>query len=82
MSISSTLNLPAWGTKDNNEDKVRGFATVLAKYAPGLRGMTCYPDSSRGGQPITEISYEEALTHKGVVFEENEDACKGGFCGI
>lgn len=82
MSISSTLNLPAWGTKDNNEDKVHGFATVLAKYAPGLRGMTCYPDSSRGGQPITEISYEEALTHKGVVFEENEDACKGGFCGI
>lgn len=82
MSISSTLNLPAWGTKDNNEDKVKTFASVLAKYAPGLRGMTCYPDTSRGGQPITEISYEEALSHKGVVFEEHEEVCKGGVCGI
>lgn len=82
MSISSTLNLPAWGTKDNNESKVQHFAEVLAKYAPGLRGMTCYPDSSRGGQPITECGYEEAMSHKGVVFEENEDACKGGFCGL
>lgn len=82
MSISSTLNLPAWGTKDNNETKVQHFVEVLAKYAPRLRGMTCYPDSSRGGQPITEIPYSEALTHKGVVFTEHEDACKGGVCGI
>lgn len=85
MSISSTLNLPAWGTKDNNEDRVKHFAEILAKYAPGLRGMTCYPDSSRGGQPITEISYEEALTHKGAVFEEH-DVCAitghGGSCGV
>jgi ribonucleoside-diphosphate reductase alpha chain len=82
MSISSTLNLPAWGSKDNNESRVKHFAEVIAKYAPGLRGLTCYPDSSRGGQPITECGYEEALQHKGVVFEENEEACKGGFCGI
>jgi ribonucleoside-diphosphate reductase alpha chain len=82
MSISSTLNLPAWGSKDNNESRVQHFAEVIAKYAPGLRGLTCYPDSSRGGQPITECGYEEAMQHKGVVFEENEEACKGGFCGI
>jgi ribonucleoside-diphosphate reductase alpha chain len=82
MSISSTLNLPAWGSKDNNESRVQHFAEVIAKYAPGLRGLTCYPDSSRGGQPITECGYEEAIQHKGVVFEENEEACKGGFCGI
>jgi ribonucleoside-diphosphate reductase alpha chain len=82
MSISSTLNLPAWGSKDNNESRVQHFAEVIAKYAPGLRGLTCYPDSSRGGQPITECGYEEAMQHKGVVFEENEEACKGGFCGV
>lgn len=82
MSISSTINLPAWGTKDNNEDKVKDFATILAKYAPRLRGFTAYPDSARGGQPITEVSYEEAKKHSGVIFEENEDACKGGFCGL
>jgi len=81
MSISSTLNLPSWGSKENNPDKVEEFAKVLAKYAPGLRGMTCYPDGARGGQPITEIDYNEALKHKGVVFEEG-DSCVSGICGI
>jgi len=85
MSISSTINLPAWGTKENNESKVTNFAETLAKYASGLRGFTVYPDSSRGGQPITEIEYNEALKHKGTVFVEN-DICditgKGGSCGV
>lgn len=85
MSISSTINLPAWGSKDNNESVVGKFAETLAKYAPRLRGFTAYPDGSRGGQPITECSYDEALKHKGVVYEEN-DVCeisgKGGSCGI
>ena len=84
MAISSTINLPAWGTKDNNESKVSHFASVLSKYAPRLRGLTVYPDGSRGGQPLTEVSYEEAMKHRGVVFEEN-DICiiggKGGTCG-
>jgi len=84
MSISSTINLPAWGTKNNNESKVHEFAQILSKYAPRLRGFTCYPDGSRGGQPLTEVSYEEAMKHRGVVFEEN-DICiiggKGGTCG-
>lgn len=81
MSISSTINLPAWGSRGNNEGQVDAFAQVLAKYAPRLRGFTCYPDGSRGGQPITEIPYEEAIKHKGVIYEEN-DACLGGVCGI
>ena len=84
MSISSTINLPPWGTKDNNESKVVEFATTLAKYAPTLRGFTAYPDGSRGGQPLTEVPYEEALKHKGVVYTEN-DICeitnRGGTCG-
>lgn len=83
MSISSTINLPAWGTKGNSESDVLRFATTLGKYASRLRGFTCYPDGSRGGQPITEMPYEDAVKHKGVVFEENADAaCKSGVCGI
>lgn len=81
MSISSTINLPSWGTKGNTPDDVERFAATLSKYAPRLRGFTCYPDGSRGGQPITEVPYSEALGHKGVVFEEN-DSCKGGVCGL
>lgn len=81
MSISSTINLPAWGSDLNNDDRVREFSGILAKYAHRLRGFTCYPDGARGGQPLEAISYKEAVKHKGVVFEEN-DACKGGVCGI
>ena len=84
MSISSTINLPPWKSKDNNEEKVQDFATTLARYAPRLRGFTAYPDGSRGGQPLTEVPYEEAIHHKGMVFEES-DICeisgKGGTCG-
>ena len=83
MSISSTINLPAWGTKGNSESDVHRFATTLSKYAPRLRGFTCYPDGSRGGQPLTECTYEEAMKHKGVVFDENVDrACTSGVCGV
>lgn len=85
MSISSTINLPSWGTEGNNESKVNEFAKTLSKYAPRLRGFTAYPDGSRGGQPITEMDYHEAIKHKGVVFQEN-DICdisgKGGSCGV
>lgn len=83
MSISSTINLPAWGSEQNNPDRIGPFAEALAKYAPRLRGFTCYPDGSRGGQPITKVDYHEAIKHKDVVFAEN-DICdisgKGGTC--
>jgi ribonucleoside-diphosphate reductase alpha chain len=82
-SISSTINLPSWGSEHNNLDKVKPFAKILAKHAPNLRGFTAYPDGSRGGQPITPVPYEEAVKHKGAVFEDNSDAaCVGGVCGI
>jgi ribonucleoside-diphosphate reductase alpha chain len=85
MSISSTINLPAWGSKGNSESGVQSFAETLAKYAPRLRGFTCYPDGSRGGQPLTAVPYEEAIKHKDVVYEEL-DICditgKGGSCGV
>jgi ribonucleoside-diphosphate reductase alpha chain len=84
MSISSTINLPSWGSKGNSESDVPVFAKILSKYAPRLRGFTCYPDGSRGGQPITEVDYAEAVKHKGVIYDE-VDICditgKGGSCG-
>lgn len=80
-AISSTLNAPAWGSEFNNPDRVEDFARVLAKYAPRLRGFTCYPDGARGGQPLVPVAYTEAVTQQGFVFEDN-DACKGGVCGL
>lgn len=89
MAISSTINLPAWGSKANNEDTVDKFADTLAKYAHRLRGFTCYPDGSRGGQPLTSVPYSEAVEKLGTEFEEHiesHDICdlsgQGGSCGI
>lgn len=88
MAISSTINLPAWGSEKNNEDTVQPFAEVLAKYSERLRGFTCYPDGSRGGQPLTSCSYSEARENLGQEFQEGvvmHDICdisgKGGTCG-
>lgn len=85
MSISSTINLPAFGTKGNQVGTVESFAATLAAYAPRLRGFTCYPDGARGGQPLTEIDYKDAIGHKGVEYDE-VDICDitghGGSCGV
>ena len=89
MSISSTINLPAWGSKLNNDDTVGAFANTLASYAHRLRGFTCYPDGSRGGQPLTSVPYSEAVEKLGEEFDEHvetHDICdisgQGGSCGI
>jgi len=89
MSISSTINLPAWGTEDNNENGVEDFAQTLAKYAHRLRGFTCFPDGCRGGQPLTVVPYAEAVEKLGEEFEDNvqtHDICdisgSGGVCGV
>jgi len=82
-AISSTLNLPAWGTEHNNEDTVPVMAEIISRYAPRLRGLTCYPDGARGGQPITKVPYAEAEADAGAIREENsERQCKSGVCGI
>jgi ribonucleoside-diphosphate reductase alpha chain len=86
MSISSTINLPEWGSELNNEDTVEDFAKTLAHYAPRLRGFTCYPNGARGGQPLTPAPYREANGQTGQEFrEEYLDVCdltKGGHCGM
>ena len=95
-SISSTINLPAWGSELNNEGKVTEFGNMLYRYLPKLRGITVYADGSRGGQPLTPIKYHTAIKHVGetfvekvdkdddVVVYETGDICditKGGSCG-
>lgn len=82
MAISSTCNLPSWGSPENNEQTLAENMKLLLKYAKRLRGFTCYPDGCRGGQPLTRVSLEEALQNEGTVFEENVTECVGGVCGI
>ena len=86
MGISSTINLPQWGTELNNENRVRMFAKTLLNYAHRLRGFTVYPDGARGGQPMTSVPYDQAVSQEGKEFEEQFiDVCDltgSGTCGI
>lgn len=77
--ISSTVNLP-YVISDEREQA--DFGKMLMKYLPDLRGITAYPDGSRGGQPLTSVPLEYALTRTGVRFEESEERCVGGACGV
>lgn len=80
--ISSTINLPPWGTELNSETNVTQFGKTLLKYLPGLRGITAYPDGSRDGQPLTRVPYREAIGKEGLVFmDAGEGGCQGGVCG-
>lgn len=82
MAISSTCNMPPWGSETNNESTVKENADILMKYASRLRGFTVYPDGCRGGQPLNRVDLKEAMANEGVVFEENEINCLNGICGI
>jgi ribonucleoside-diphosphate reductase alpha chain len=89
QAISSTINLPRWGSDLNNPNTVGEFTLTLAKYAHRLRGFTCYPDGARGGQPLTPVSYWEAREKLGQEFQEGvetHDICSitghGGSCGV
>lgn len=83
-AISSTINLPAWGSAVNNEDKVTEIGQVILKYLPKLKGLTVYPEGARGGQPLVPVQYATALKHVGEVFVEGSNVCSitgKGSCG-
>lgn len=78
-AISSTINLPSSGDPGNNDPSA--FSEMLYKYLPALRGITVFPDGSRGLQPIKRIDYADAL-RKEHVEEFIESPCVTGVCGI
>lgn len=78
--ISSTINLPYPIVE---EDEVKDFGLTLMKYLPKLRGITCYPDGARSGQPLEVVPYEIARGREGVTLEEDRDqSCASGVCGV
>lgn len=69
-AISSTINMPAWGSELNNDSTVISFGNMLIKYLPKLRGVTVYADGSRVGQPLIPIKLSTAMKHLDQVFSE------------
>lgn len=87
QGISSTINLPKWGSEHNNENLVEPLARLIAGYAHRLRGITCYPDGAHGAQPITKVDWKYAMRNEGKIFDEEfTDICsltgKGGTCNV
>lgn len=82
MGISSTVNLPHWGSERNNAFLMPEMEETIMKYSKRLRGLTVYADGAIGGQPLQRMELEEALAQEGKVFEGMENSCKGGICGL
>lgn len=78
MGISSTLNLPP----KLSDTATRELGDIIFKYCERLRGITAYPDGARGGQPLVPVDYDTAANKRGVIFDETEEKCAGGICGI
>lgn len=81
MGISSTVNIPKWGSKENNKDNLDVKKDILMKYLPNLRGITIFPNGGKGSQPITPISYDEALKLKASLDSPTDYQCVAGRCG-
>lgn len=82
-AISSTMNLPSWGSKLNNPDTLNDFGNVIMEHLPHLRGLTSYPDGARGGQILNPVRYKDAVGQLGNVYTETSDVCditRGGTC--
>lgn len=82
MGISSTINLPEWGSKLNNEETVPKLAEIIRRHCHSLRGITTYPNNARAGQTLTEVPFREAEEKEGQEFDSSEHQCKSGVCGI
>lgn len=83
-AISSTINLPTWGSELNNEDRVDSVGQTILRFLPQLKGLTLYPEGARGGQPLVPVSYATAQKHLGEVFVEGANVCSitgKGTCG-
>lgn len=78
-AISSTINIPAWGSAANCDDTLEARKRELLGNLPSLRGVTCFPDGARGAQPLERASWAEAAGAR----EGTEDVCdlRGGSCG-
>ena len=78
-AVSKTINVP-------NDYPVDKFSEMLLKYASKLKGSTVYRSGSRGNEPLTPLTIEEAIKHldsqqKTIIAAAQSD-CPGGICEI
>ncbi len=78
-SISKTINIP-------NDYPIEDYGKLMLKYGPKLKGMTVYRSGSRGNEPLTPMTVDDALAHMKSQEEFLEGAadsdCPSGVCEI
>jgi ribonucleoside-diphosphate reductase alpha chain len=79
-AISSTINLPQWGTPGNDTSTLEYYKKVILEYMPYLRGLTIYAEGARSGQPLTKVSLIDALEDKGYEIDSSYSNCSSGLC--
>jgi ribonucleoside-diphosphate reductase alpha chain len=77
-SISKTINIPA-------DYPIEDYGNLMLKYGPLLKGLTVYRSGSRGDEPLSPITVEEAIKHlnkNGVKIGAAQSDCPSGVCSI
>lgn len=79
-AVSKTINLP-------NDYPVEKFTEILLKYAPLLKGTTIYREGSRGNEPLSPLTVEEAISFLDSSAESHkigtaQNDCPSGICDI
>jgi ribonucleoside-diphosphate reductase alpha chain len=76
-ACSKTINVPAGTSAEELSD-------LYMEFFPVLKGVTVYPEGSRENQPITPMTYEDAMKHLDATGEGalSGDTCRiDGTCG-
>ncbi len=79
-AVSKTINMPS-------DYPMEDWSAMMLKYGPRLKGTTVYRSGSRGNEPLTPMSAQEAIEY---LVSKNDDAllgaamsdCPSGVCDI
>ena len=64
-SISKTINIP-------NDYDINDYGDLMLEFGPQLKGMTVYRQGSRGNEPLSPVTVEQAIEYL-----KNEQAVEG-----
>ena len=75
-ACSKTINvLPGTSAKE--------LSDLYMEFLPELKGLTVYPEGSREDQPLTPLTYEEALEYaQDATTEVDGGKCRSGVCDV
>lgn len=77
-SISKTINIPT-------DYPIEDYGDLMMEFGPQLKGITVYRQGSRGNEPLSPISIEDAISHlddEATLSGTAMSDCPSGICEI